>query len=347
MYKKLNDILKDTEAVLITSPYNMRYFSSFSGGEGALLISENERVLFTDSRYTEMAEYEAKDFQVIKTKKASDLTYYINDKGFKEIAIEDNFMTVSYLENLKSKTKCTYMGKGKEIDRKRMVKEPFEIEKIKKAEEIGDRAFSHILKFIKEGVAENDIASELEYFMKKAGAEKTSFDTISISGKKTSMPHGVPSDKKIEKGDFITLDFGCIYEGYCSDMTRTVVLGKASEKQKEIYNVVLSAQLKGLELIKSGIKCADADRGAREIIEKAGYGEYFGHSLGHGVGVLIHEDPTLSPNSLDVLEENMVVSCEPGIYIPDFGGVRIEDLVVVGSGGCTILSKSHKNLLEI
>ncbi|MBQ2890973.1 MAG: aminopeptidase P family protein [Clostridia bacterium] len=347
MYKKLDDILKDTEAVLITSPYNMRYFSSFSGGEGFLLISKDERVLFTDSRYTEVAEKEAKDFKVIETKKSSDLTDYINNKGFKEIAIEDNFMTVSSLENLKAKTTCAYIGKGKEIDRKRIIKTPFEIEKIKKAEEIGDNAFSHILKFIKEGITENDIATELEYFMKKAGAEKTSFDTISISGKKTSMPHGVPSDKKIEKGDFITLDFGCIYEGYCSDMTRTVVLGKASEKQKEIYNIVLSAQLKGLTMIKNGVKCADADRGAREIIEKAGYGEYFGHSLGHGVGLLIHEAPTLSPNSLDILEENMVVSCEPGIYIPDFGGVRIEDLVVVNNGGCTILSKSDKNLLEI
>ncbi len=347
MYKKLNGILNEVEAVLITSPYNMRYFSGFSGGEGALLIEKNKRALFTDSRYIEIAGKEATDFEVILKRKASDLTDYINDNKIKTIAIEDSFLTVFDLKQLKSQTDCVFIEKGKEIDDIRIIKEPFEIEKIKMAEEIGDKAFSHILGYIKDGITEIEIAAELEYFMKKQGAEKTSFDTIAISGKKTSMPHGTPSDKKLQSGDFITLDFGCVYKGYCSDMTRTVVLGKANEKQKEIYNIVLSAQLKGLEAIRSGVSCAKADKEARDIIEKAGYGEYFGHSLGHGVGLLIHESPNLSPRSEMILKENMVVSCEPGIYIPDFGGVRIEDLVVVNKEGCTILSKSHKNLIEI
>jgi len=228
-----------------------------------------------------------------------------------------------------------------------MIKASWEIERISKAEAIGDMAFSHILGYIKEGVSERDIAAELEYFMKKQGAEKTSFDTIVISGKKTSMPHGTPDDKKIENGDFVTLDFGCVYEGYCSDMTRTVAVGKADERQKEIYNIVLEAQLTGLNAIKSGVVCKNADEMARNVIEKAGYGKYFGHSLGHGVGLMIHELPNLSPKSEMMLEDNMVVSCEPGIYIPDFGGVRIEDLVVVSGEKCTILSKSQKNLIEI
>ncbi len=345
MYKKLEHILKECDGVLLTSPHNMRYFSGFSGGEGAVLITKDERLVFTDFRYIEAAKEEAKGFNIIMWKSTADL--YKQTDNLRYIAYEDNFMTALELEKLEEHTKAEYIGKGCEIDKIRMVKEPWEVEKIATAEEIGDRAFSHILGYIKEGVSEVEIASELEYFMRKQGAEKTSFDTIAISGKKTSMPHGRPDNKKIEKGDFITLDFGCVYEGYCSDMTRTVVLGRASEKQKEIYNIVCEAQLAGLEAIKSGTNCADADKRAREIIEKAGYGQYFGHSLGHGVGLLIHELPNLSPKSNTVLEDNMVVSCEPGIYIPDFGGVRIEDLVCVQGGKCRILSKSTKKLTEI
>ncbi len=347
MYKKLSGILKECDAVLVNSPYNMQYFSGFTGGEGALLITKEKQILFTDSRYTEQAQKEATAFEVIEWKGVKDLCNGIDSLNLKEIAFEDNYMTALYLNRLKEKLSAEFIGKSTEIDDLRAIKEPWEIEKIAKAEEIGDKAFTHILGFIKEGVTERDIAAELEYFMKKQGAEKTSFDTISISGAKTSMPHGRPDNKKIEKGDFITLDFGCVYEGYCSDMTRTVVLGKASDKQKEIYGIVLKAQLEGLNAIKSGVRCADADKAARDIIEKAGYGKYFGHSLGHGVGLLIHENPTLSPKSEAILKDNMVVSCEPGIYIPGFGGVRIEDLVCVSGDKCRILSKSTKKLTEI
>lgn len=348
MYKKLDGILSETDAALIISPNNMRYFSGFSGGEGALFITKSERLLFTDSRYTEQAQNEARDFQVIEWKSGfSDLADRINGLIIKSIAIEEAFMTVSLFERLKGLINAEFTGKSAEFDKLRMVKESWEIEKIAKAEEIGDMAFSHVLKFIKEGVCERDIAAEIEYFMKKQGAQGTSFDTIAISGKKTSMPHGQPGNKKIENGDFITLDFGCVYEGYCSDMTRTVVLGKATPRQKEIYDVVYRAQLEGLNAIKSGIKGSDADKAAREVIEKAGYGKYFGHSLGHGVGLLIHEMPNLSPKSDTVLEENMIVSCEPGIYIPGFGGVRIEDLVCVKSGKCLNLTASPKELTEI
>ena len=347
MYKKLDNLFSEFDGVLLTSPHNMRYFSNFSGGEGAVLIQKNSRTLFTDSRYIEQAEKEAKNFDVSLWKGFTDLCTFIDEHKFERIAFEDAYLTVDLYNRLKERTKADYVGKSSEIEKKRMIKTSFEIDKIRQAEEIGDRAFSHILSYIKEGVSEREISAELEYFMKKQGAEKTSFDTIAISGKKTSMPHGTPDEKRIENGDFITLDFGCVYDGYCSDMTRTVVLGKATERQKEIYNVVYEAQMAGLEAIKSGEICKNADKAARDIIEKAGYGQYFGHSLGHGVGLMIHELPNLSPKSDIILEDNMVVSCEPGIYIPDFGGVRIEDLVVVSGEKCTILSKSQKKLTEI
>lgn len=347
MYKKLVPFFDEFDAVLLTSAHNMRYFSGFSGGEGAVLIQKDKQTLFADSRYIEQAENEAENFDVVLWNGFIDLCSFTEEQGFEKIAFEDNILTVDLYNRLKERTKAEYIGKGNEIDKLRMIKTVSEIEKIKTAEEIGDKTFSHILGYIKEGVSEREIACEIEYFMKKQGAEKTSFDTIAISGAKTSMPHGVPDNKKIENGDFITLDFGCVYDGYCSDMTRTVVLGKASEKQKEIYDIVYTAQMTGLDAIKCGEICKNADKAARDVIEKSGYGECFGHSLGHGVGLLIHELPNLSPKSDIILEDNMVVSCEPGIYVPGFGGVRIEDLVVVSGKKCTVLSKSQKNLIEI
>ena len=347
MYKKLDKILKEADAVLLISPHNMQYFSGFAGGEGAVLITDKERLLFTDSRYTEQAEKETKNFSVVNWHGLADLCNAMNERGIKTAAFDDDCMTALELEKLKRFSTAEFTGRSDEINRLRMVKEEWELERIAKAEEIGDKAFSHILEYIKEGVSERDIAAELEYFMKKQGADKTSFDTIVISGKKTSMPHGRPDNKKLEAGDFITMDFGCVFGGYCSDMTRTVVLGKADKKQKEIYDIVLNAQREGLLAIRSGISGKDADKAARDVIENAGFGEYFGHSLGHGVGLLIHELPNLSPKSDIILEENMVVSCEPGIYIPDFGGVRIEDLVCVKSGGCLNFTHSAKNLIEI
>ena len=346
MYKKLNEILKDCDAVIISSPHNLRYFSGFSGGEGLLLITKNERFLFTDSRYIESAENEASDFSV-KEGGLKLCAEIVKSLCLEKIAYEDKFVTVSEFSRITSLLAAEFYGKSEEIEALRAVKEPFEVELIKEAEHIGDMAFSHILSYIKDGVSENDIAAELEYFMRKQGATKTSFDTIVISGKKTSMPHGMPSDKKIKNGDFVTMDFGCIYKGYCSDMTRTVVIGKASNEQKKIYDVVKAAQSAGLEAIKAERSGYEADKAARDIIDDAGYGKYFGHSLGHGVGLLIHEMPLLSPNYRGIMKENMVVSCEPGIYIPGKMGVRIEDLVLVTAENPVIFSKSSKDLIEI
>jgi len=234
-----------------------------------------------------------------------------------------------------------------DVDALRQIKSEEELEYLEKAEAIGDLAFEKILTILKPGMTELEVAAELEYQMKKAGAENFSFSTIVASGLNSSMPHAIPGEKKLEEGDFVTMDFGCTYKGYCSDMTRTVVLGKASEKQKEIYNTVLKAQLAALDAIKAGVTGKSVDKVARDIITEAGYGECFGHGLGHSVGLFIHEEPRLSPAGETVLEENMIETVEPGIYVPGFGGVRIEDMVAVTKDGCKNFTHSPKELIEI
>ncbi len=349
MRYKFNELFRKCDAVLLTSPHNMRYFSGFTGGEGAVVITKNRAVLFTDSRYIEQAESEAIGFEVSETNdwmKAACRLFERN--SLKVIAVEDDSITAAEFRRLSELAYGRdFVMAASKIRTMRMVKTEIELEKIRRAEEIGCRAFEHILDYIKPGIGERDIALEIEYFMKKQGASGLSFDTIAISGKRTSLPHGVPTDKKVEKGDFVTLDFGCVLDGYCSDMTRTVVVGKADEEQKKIYNIVKEAQKIGLDTIREGVRCADADKAARDYIAASGFGQYFRHSLGHGVGLLVHELPNLSPRSDFALEKNMVVSCEPGIYIPGFGGVRIEDLVAVTEDGCQNLTRVTKDLIEL
>ena len=218
---------------------------------------------------------------------------------------------------------------------------------MRQAAAIADKGFLHVLDIVKPGMTEKELALELEFFMRKQGASGLSFTTIVASGIRSSMPHGVASDKVIEKNDMLTLDFGCMYNGYCSDMTRTFVVGTADERQKELYNIVLETQLKVLEAIKPGAHCKEIDALSREIIGGYGYGEFYGHGLGHGVGLEIHELPVLNGTSEFVLEENMVVTDEPGIYLPDFGGVRIEDTVLVTKDGYDLISRSTKEFIEI
>ncbi len=349
MNKKLDGILKNAVAVLITSPHNMRYFSGFSGGEGAVLFAFDKKFLFTDSRYIEQAESDTAGFFLTETNDyLGSACKILNENGCQKVLIEDNEISARDYDRIsKALENCEIIFGSEKINTMRMVKTDAEIEKIRCAEEICCKAFEHILEFIKPDVCEKDIALEIEYFMKKNGADDIAFETIAISGKRTSLPHGVPSDKRIEKGDFVTIDFGCTFDGYCSDMTRTVVVGRANDEQKKIYNSVRTSQQIGLDYIRQGIRGCDADKAARDYIEKSGFGQYFRHSLGHGVGLLVHELPNLSPKSEIVLEENMVVSCEPGIYVPDFGGVRIEDLVIVKKDGCENLTRATKELIEL
>lgn len=347
--EKLN--LSGDTAVMLTSPHNMRYFSGFSGGEGVVLICDKTAYIFVDSRYTGIAKEEAlPGFEVIEYNIKLPLLKIICEKlelsNIKYILFEDEYTTVSAYKNYTNTlNKFEFIPKSSEIERLRMIKTDDELELIRHAEQIGVDAFNHVLKYIKAGVAERDIAAELEYYMKKQGADGTSFDTIVLSAERTALPHGMPGERRFESGDFVLMDFGCKYKGYCSDMTRTVAVGEPAKQQKEIYETVKQAQQIGLDTIKSGIPGKVTDDAARKYIEDKGYGEFFGHSLGHGVGLLIHELPNLSPKSDIILEENMVVSCEPGIYIYGFCGVRIEDLVCVKEDGIENLTNLTKDLI--
>jgi Xaa-Pro aminopeptidase len=336
------------DGILVYKPENRRYLTGFTGSSGYVLITEDKAWFITDFRYTQQAETQCLDYAIHLHNTEKPLEVFLKESGVKKLAFEDNYATYQFFKNLSDKLPgVELVPAGESIEALRMIKSEEEIEKIGKAAAIADKAFEHILNYIQPGVTERAVALELEFYMKKLGASGLSFETIAASGIRSSMPHGVASDKCIEEGDFLTLDFGCIYDGYCSDMTRTVVVGKASDKQKEIYGIVLAAQESALKAIKEGKTGQEVDKVARDVISSRGYGEFFGHGLGHGVGLEIHEEPRLSATGVKTLLENMVVTDEPGIYLPGFGGVRIEDLVVVRKNGCVVLSKSPKHLIEL
>lgn len=351
---KAQELVKNQglSGMIITDPYNMRHISGFRGGEGALYVSATQQVLITDSRYTEQAEKES-DFTIVQEHRGHTREEILKEclekeEGTLAIGYEDQSLLCCQFDRMtKALPVKEWVALGGKVDELRRIKTAEEIEYLAKAEAIGDVAFSKILDFLKPGITELEVAAELEYQMKKAGAEDLGFNTIIASGLNSSMPHAIPGRKKLEMGDFITMDFGCKYEGYCSDMTRTVVLGKASEKQKEIYQVVLEAQLAGLAALKPGVTGRSVDQAARDIIVKAGYGDCFGHSLGHSVGLFIHEKPGLAPADETILEAGMIETVEPGIYVPGFGGVRIEDMVLVTEDGYRNLASSPKELIEL
>ena len=349
MYQKLRQFLREADGVFLTSPHNLRYFTGFRGGEGIALITGESRYLFVDSRYTVAAGLEAPDFEVVEFgagQRNAEIAQRLS--GIRSLVFEDEFLTVQEFRGFqKAWEQVEWIGRSSEIEALRMVKSEEELRWMREAEQIGGDAFLAVIPEIRPGAAENEIAAELEYQMRRGGAEGTSFETIVVSGQKASMPHGKPDGKKLAYGDFVTMDFGCRFGGYCSDMTRTVVVGKASGEQKKIYAAVLAAQQKGLDTIRAGILGRDADRAARAVIEEAGYGRFFGHALGHGVGLLIHELPNLSPRCEIRLEPGMVVTCEPGIYVPGLGGVRIEDMVRVTGDGMENLTRLSKELLEL
>lgn len=344
---RLLEKLHDNEAVFISSYPNIFYYSGFTSEDAYLFISHNKKYIITDSRYLIQAKEQAKDFEVIDIKNGFEKIF--SGANEKYIGFEDCYMNVREYKKLRTKLAeyQDFVEMQKIINEPRMIKSSDEIKKIAEAEKIGDEAFSYILDRIKEGRSEREIALEIEFFMKKHGATALSFDTIAASGKRSAMPHGIATDKIIENGDFLTLDFGCIFEGYCSDMTRTVVVGKANNKQREIYDTVLKAQTAAINKIQTGLKCSDIDKVARDIIADAGYGGNFGHSLGHSVGIEIHENPSFAPSCHEILKNGHVVTVEPGIYIEDFGGVRIEDLIAVENGSARNLTFSPKDLIEL
>ena len=356
----LKNILEEAavDAVIITDPYSLRYYTGFRGGEGVAVFSKESYVLITDSRYTEAAgmesEFEVKEFGA-KVPMKDLLTEFMKSNEVHKLGFES--LSISYNDYKKyekmfsegdyESAPIELVPMERTLLKPREVKSAEEIELLRQAEHIGDLAFNDILGILKPGMTELEVAAELEYRMKKHGAGGFSFDTIAASGVHSSMPHAIPTDKKIEEGDFLTLDFGCFYEGYCSDMTRTVCFGKASEEQKKIYNIVLEAQLAVLDAVKPGLICKDVDSIARNYIREAGYGDYFGHGLGHSVGLFIHESPAFNTRDESVLEAGMVITDEPGIYLPGRFGVRIEDMILITEDGCENLAHSPKELIEL
>lgn len=350
--EKIHHFMEEHEldGLMIDSRENRFYLSGFTGTAGRILFTLEKDYFVTDFRYNEQAGEQTEGYEIIEVnqKQEEKLAELVKSSGVKLLGFEAKEVSYKQFKKYSSAFDgVDLIPVGDELNSLRMVKDSIEISKIKKAVEITDLAFEHICKIIKPGITEREVALELEFFMKKKGAEKNSFDFIVASGTRSSLPHGVATDKVLEKGDFVTMDFGTYYQGYCSDMTRTVVLGEPTEKQQEIYNIVLQAQLKVIEQIKAGMACKDVDAIARDFITEAGYGDKFGHSLGHGIGVEIHEAPRLSVVSEQVLLPGMVVTDEPGIYIVDWGGVRIEDDLLITEDGCEVLNKSTKELIII
>ncbi len=349
--RNLKAFLKnDNEAIFISSPESRRYFTDFPSSDGFLLVTKNDAVFFTDSRYTEAAQKEITACPThLLTKLSLEPNNFLKENNIKKVYIEWENMTFSLADSIKNAFSETEVEPSKKLSELigdlRSVKTEKETEKIIKAQKIAEEAFRHILTFIKPGVTEKEIALELDFYMLSHGAEALSFETIAVTGAKTSMPHGVPDNTVVKSGDFITMDFGAVYEGYHSDMTRTVAVGTVSEKQKDIYNIVLNAQETALSVLKSGLSCADADKTARDIIASAGYGEFFGHGTGHGVGIEIHEAPNLSPRSEAILKPGNIVTVEPGIYIPGEFGVRIEDMALITENGYENLTHTPKELI--
>lgn len=339
---------KDVEGILLSKPENRRYASGFTGSAGFVLITQEEALFLTDFRYLEQAAIQCQGYRIVEISRIKPITDVLLEMGLTRIAIEEDYVSygqaLEYQEKIPQVQLVPLQGA---LTKMRSVKTPEEVEKIRKAAAIADAAYTHILTYVKPGMTELQVALELEAFMKQRGASKLSFDTIVASGVRSALPHGVASEKVIEMGDMVTLDFGCVYQGYCSDMTRTFVMGKATEKQKELYYTVLEANEKALKAVAPGMKGVELDAIARDFIKEKGYGDYFGHGLGHGVGLEIHELPHVNMLGETPMAPGMIITIEPGIYLPNYGGVRIEDLVVVTETGYEVLSHSSKELFEL
>jgi Xaa-Pro aminopeptidase len=349
--EKLKQILDELklDAFYITHLPNIRYLTGFSGSSAFALVTKNKDYFLTDFRYKEQSKEQVKGFEIAVNYKVTDeMKKIFASEGFKRVGFESTHVTVHALENLnKSFPGAEFVPVSERIEKLTMIKTAAEIEKIKKAVEITDKTFTKLLEIIKPGMKELDVSAEISYWNKKYGAEKDSFDPIVASGWRGSLPHGMASDKIIESGDMVTIDMGCIYDGFCSDLTRTISAGNPSDAMKRIYDIVYQSQLKAVEAAKKGITTKQLDSVARDYITENGYGDKFGHGLGHGLGIEVHEMPSVSQRMDMELPEGVVVTIEPGIYVEKTGGVRIEDDVLITNGGCEVLNKSPKELIII
>lgn len=341
--------LNKDEAALVYTPVNRKYLTGFASSLGFLLVTKNDATLFVDGRYIIAAKQSAKNCRVeLLGKIGEQLREIINKQNINKLHVEDT-LSVRTVESFKKMLEgaeiLTDTGLAALVEELREVKTEAEIELITKAQRIAEKAFTETLPFIKPGVSEREIAAMLEYKCKCYGSEEPSFETIVVSGKKSAMPHGVPDGKLIENGDFVTMDFGAVVEGYHSDMTRTVAVGYATDKMIEVYETVLAAMDMAKEKIADGVLCSEVDFAARDVITKKGYGEYFTHSTGHSVGLEIHESPSLALKCEKKLKIGNVVTDEPGIYIENEFGVRIEDMVVVTKNGGKTITNCKKSLI--
>lgn len=326
------------------------YLTGFAMSDGALFVTRDDAVLFVDFRYIEAAREEAKGCRVVMPQKSfyDEISGIIAERGIKTVGFEENKTTVSLFDTYKRRIEdADFVKMASVITKMAEIKSEYELDLIAHAESIGDAAFADVLPLIKPDMTEIDVALELEYHMRKHGAAGFSFETIAVSGTASSRPHGVPRNVKLERG-FLTMDFGCIYNGYCSDMTRTVCIGNPDAEMKKVYDTVLKAQLAACEYIHDGCDCGEADAVARNIINDAGYAGRFGHSLGHSLGIYIHESPRLSQRGFgEKLTKGHVFSIEPGIYLEGKYGVRIEDVMMIRESGVVNVTHSPKELIII
>ena len=337
----------NVDAIIITNPYNRRYISNFTGTAGVVVISQKEAKFITDFRYVEQAGKQAVGFEIVQHSGLiqHEVAAQLKEMGAKKIGFEQEHLTFATYKSYETVVEGELVPLSDVIENLRLIKTPQEIKILKEAADIADAAFKHIIEYLRPGLTEIEVSNELEFFMRKAGATSSSFDIIVASGARSALPHGVATNKVIESGDFVTMDYGALYNGYISDITRTVAVGEPSEELKKIYDITLEAQLYAMEHIKPGITGREADALARDIIAGKGYGEYFGHSLGHGIGLEVHEGPGLSAKSDVILKKGMTVTCEPGIYLPGVGGVRIEDDLLITEDSNETFTHSTKDLL--
>ena len=351
--EKLRRLMADrsVDAALVTNLSNVRYYTGFTGDESMALIDSDHCVFLTDFRYTEQAENECPGFTVVEPEAAvpfRTVNEFCREWGVKRLWVEEEDISWDRYEKMRAAMGGIELAPNNEaVKSVRVVKEPEEIDRIRRAQEIAELGFSHLLDFIEPGMTEREVALELEFFTRREGSEGMAFPPIIAAGPHGAMPHAQLSDQAIGDGDMVVMDFGCIYGGYRSDMTRTIVVGKATDEMRTVYDIVLRAQQAALDGLKDGIGEVEGDKLARDIITSAGYGRQFGHGLGHGVGLEIHEAPRLSPLAKGVLSEGMVVTVEPGIYLPGKFGVRIEDFVAVKRDGIENLTKAPKELIEL
>ena len=347
--KAVCQVIKENrlDGLIVTKQQNWQYLSGFTGTNAILLFTLKDNYFITDFRYIEQAQQETEGFHIIRPRALVEdaLVNKVNSLGLKRVGFEGDNLTYSeYSKYLKKLSSVELVSLSQAVEKIRQVKDIGEIDALREAARITDLAFDHILDFIRPGVRESEIALEIEYYMKKKGAQRSAFDIIVASGSRSALPHGIATNKKLGSGELVTLDFGAVFAGYHADMTRTVILGRPDPEQEKIYDIVLTAQKNGIEAVRPGVKCSAVDLAARDFISAKGYGANFGHGLGHGVGMEIHEKPSFAPKDDTVLRAGMTMTVEPGIYLSNWGGVRIEDLVLVTGSGCEVLSESPKKL---